>query len=80
MARMVLSPTVGAITAVDAVAALHANRSNHRTSPMKNLPPPVLKKMWRQTLALIAVTFLAGCANYNFGEINPELVTDGIHD
>jgi hypothetical protein len=71
---------VGTITVVAAAAALHANRSNHRTSPMKNLPPPALKKVWRQTLALIAVTFLAGCANYNFGEINPELVTDGIHD
>ena len=29
---------------------------------------------------LIGVTFLAGCANYDFGEVHPVLVTDGIHD
>jgi hypothetical protein len=47
---------------------------------MRNLPPPALKKVWRQTLVLIAVTFLSGCANYDFGEVHPVLVTDGIHD
>ena len=47
---------------------------------MRNLPPPALKKVWRQTLVLFAVTFLAGCANYDFGEVHPVLVTDGIHD
>jgi hypothetical protein len=29
---------------------------------------------------LIGVTFLAGCVNSDFGEVNPVLVTDGIHD
>jgi hypothetical protein len=47
---------------------------------MRNIQPPALKKVWRQTLVLIGVTFLAGCANSDFGEINPVLVTDGIHD
>jgi hypothetical protein len=47
---------------------------------MGDLQPPVLKKVWRQAFVLIGVTFLAGCANSDFGEVNPVLVTDGIHD
>jgi len=47
---------------------------------MRNLPPREPKKVWRQALVLIGVTFLAGCANSDFGEVNPVLVTDGIHD
>src|SRR5262245_64104688 len=47
---------------------------------MKNLPPPAFKKVWWQAPALIAVTFLAGCATYSFVECQPVLVTDGIHD
>jgi len=47
---------------------------------MRNLPPPALRKVWRQAIVLITVTFLAGCANYDFGEVHPVLVTDGIHD
>src|SRR5262245_54509131 len=80
MARMVLSRTVETITVVVDAAAPHANRSNYRTSPMKNLPPPAFKKVWWRAPALIAVTFLASCANYDFGEVHPVLVTDGIHD
>lgn len=48
--------------------------------PMINLPPPALRKMWRQALVLTIATFLAGCANHDFGEVHPVLVTDGIHD
>jgi hypothetical protein len=47
---------------------------------MRNLAPPTLKKLWRQSLVLIGFTFLAGCANHDFGEVHPVLVTDGIHD
>ena len=47
---------------------------------MRNLPSREPKKVWRQALVLIGVTFLAGCANSDFGEVNPVLVTDGIHD
>ena len=61
-------------------AALHVDRANRRITPMRNSPPPALKKMWRQVLALTIATFLAGCANHDFGEVNPVLVTDGIHD
>jgi hypothetical protein len=43
-------------------------------------PQPPLKNTWRQALALTAFAFLAGCANYDFGEVHPVLVTDGIHD
>jgi hypothetical protein len=71
---------VGTITAAGGGAAPRADWSNHPNNPMRNLPPPALKKVWRQTLALFAVTFLAGCANYDFGEVHPVLVTDGIHD
>ena len=71
---------MGTTTAVVDAAAPHANWSDHRTGPMKNLPPPAFKKVWRQTLVLMSVTFLGGCASSDFGEINPVLVTDGIHD
>ena len=47
---------------------------------MRNLPPPALRKVWRQALVLIGAALLAGCANYDFGEVHPVLVTDGIHD
>lgn len=77
---MVLSHIVGTTTAVVDVVAPHANRFNHRTSPMRYLPLPALKNVWRQTLVLLAAAFLAGCANYDFGEVHPVLVTDGIHD
>ncbi len=79
MAQMVLSRIVGTITAAVGGAGPHADRA-HQITPMRNLPPPALKKVWRQALALIIVTFLAGCANHDFGEVNPVLVTDGIHD
>ena len=79
MAQMVLSRIVGTITAAVGGAGPHADRASQIT-PMRNSPPPALKKVWRQALALIIVTFLAGCANHDFGEVNPVLVTDGIHD
>lgn len=48
---------------------------------MRNfLPPPTRKKVWRQAIVLTAYAFLAGCANSDFGEVHPVLVTDGIHD
>jgi hypothetical protein len=47
---------------------------------MKILPQPrTPTEAWRM-FALAALTLLAGCANGDFGEINPTLVTDGIHD
>ena len=67
------------ITAAVGAAAPHAEPAS-RTTPMINLPPPALKKVWRQALALTIVTVLAGCANHDFGEVHPVLVTDGIHD
>ena len=47
---------------------------------MRNSQSPALKKVWRHALVLIALTFLSGCANHDFGEVHPVLVTDGIHD
>ncbi len=47
---------------------------------MRNSLPSALNKVWRQALVLTSVTLLAGCANYDFGEVHPVLVTDGIHD
>ena len=47
---------------------------------MRNFPPPALRKGWWQAFAVVPVMFLAGCANYDFGEVHPVLVTDGIHD
>jgi uncharacterized protein YukE len=47
---------------------------------MRKSSPPVKKKIWRPTLALAIVMLLGGCANYDFGEVHPVLVTDGIHD
>jgi len=44
---------------------------------LPQLPTPT--ETWR-ILALGALTLLAGCANGDFGEINPTLVTDGIHE
>jgi len=79
MAQMVWSRIVETITAAVGGAAPHAEPAS-RTTPMRNLPPPALRKMWRQALALTIVTFLAGCANHDFGEVHPVLVTDGIHD
>jgi len=39
-----------------------------------------LRKIWRQALTLAVFAFVGGCANYDFGEVHPVLVTDGIHD
>src|SRR4029078_8090424 len=47
---------------------------------MRHSPPPALNKVWRQTLVLIGAALLAGCANYDFGEVHPVFVTDGLHD
>jgi hypothetical protein len=47
---------------------------------MSHSSPPALKKVWRQALVLIGAAVLGGCANYDFGEVHPVLVTDGIHD
>jgi hypothetical protein len=44
------------------------------------LPPPARAKVQWQVMALAIFTFLGGCANYDFGEVHPVLVTDGIHD
>ncbi|HZP70883.1 MAG TPA: hypothetical protein VFB29_13135 [Pseudolabrys sp.] len=44
------------------------------------LPPPARPNVWRQAVALAVCAFLAACANYDFGEVHPVLVTDGIHD
>jgi len=47
---------------------------------MENLPqPPGRFSVWRLA-AFAALTLLAGCANGEFGEINPALTYDGIHD
>jgi hypothetical protein len=43
-------------------------------------PTPARTKVWRQALALIGFVVFGGCANYDFGEVHPVLVTDGIHD
>lgn len=45
-----------------------------------SVPPPALVKIWRPAFVLTVSAFLAGCANYDFGEVHPVLVTDGIHD
>ena len=45
--------------------------------------PPKLIVAWRpRVLAFILASLglLTGCANSDFGEVNPALVTDGIHD
>lgn len=47
---------------------------------MRNSLPSALNKVMRQALVLTGLTCLAGCANYDFGEVHPVLVTDGIHD
>jgi hypothetical protein len=47
---------------------------------MKILPPPLRILARRHLCVFGAVVFLAGCANTDFGELNPTLVTDGIHD
>jgi hypothetical protein len=48
---------------------------------MNSLPqPPTRKNAWARMMALAVSTLLAGCANGDFGEVNPTLVTDGIHD
>ena len=46
------------------------------------MPSPVLTRIpvWcRRICALAVLTFLAGCANADFGEVNSVLVTDDIH-
>ena len=47
---------------------------------MRNSLPSALNKVMRQAVVLTGLTCLAGCANYDFGEVHPVLVTDGIHD
>ena len=47
---------------------------------MRHSLPSALNKVMRQALLFTGLTFLAGCANYDFGEVHPVLVTDGIHD
>ena len=68
-------------------AAVVAERRADRTSveiTMKILSqPPKLIVAWRpRVLAFILASLglLTGCANSDFGEVNPVLVTDGIHD
>ena len=47
---------------------------------MENLPlPPTRFPVWRLA-AFAALTLLSGCANGEFGEINPALTYPGIHD
>ncbi len=43
-------------------------------------PPRTRANGWRGLFALIVFSFLSGCANSDFGEVNQTLVTDGIHD
>jgi hypothetical protein len=49
---------------------------------MKILPqPPKLMVAWRRhVLVFASLGLLSACANSDFGEVNPVLVTDGIHD
>ena len=48
---------------------------------MNNRPaPPARLSVGRRLLAPAIFMFLAGCANHDFGEVHPVLVTDGIHD
>jgi hypothetical protein len=52
-----------------------------KKSPMNSLSLPQARSdVWRRALALAALVCLAGCANHDFGEVHPVLVTDGIHD
>ena len=78
---MVLSPTAEIVTAAGAADELHAEPDASADNPMNNLlPSPARLNVWRQAFALAAFGFLTGCANYDFGEVHPVLVTDGIHD
>ncbi|MGB8074494.1 MAG: hypothetical protein WCF55_16860, partial [Pseudolabrys sp.] len=68
-------------------AAVVAERRADRTSVEITLKilsqPPKLIVAWRpRVLAFILASLglLTGCANSDFGEVNPVLVTDGIHD
>ena len=49
---------------------------------MRHRPPLLTRaRYWRRHyIALAAAVSLAGCANADFGEVNPLLVSDGIHD
>jgi hypothetical protein len=45
------------------------------------LQPPTRGPDWRRRLfALAALSLLAGCANGDFGEVQPSLVRDDVHD
>ena len=45
------------------------------------LQPPMRGPDWRRRIfALAALSLLAGCANGDFGEVQPSLVRDDIHD
>src|SRR5579872_3866887 len=49
---------------------------------MRNSPPPPTQALiWRRRIcAFAALSLLGGCANSDFGEVNPTLVRDDIHD
>ena len=51
---------------------------------MRNLPPPLTQALiWRRrVMAFAALSLLGGCGtpNGDFGEVQPYLVSDGIHD
>lgn len=45
------------------------------------LQPPMRGPNWRRRIfALAALSILAGCANGDFGEVQPSLVRDDVHD
>jgi hypothetical protein len=43
-------------------------------------PPKPMVAWRRHALVFASLGLLAACANSDFGEVNPVLVTDGIHD
>ena len=78
---MVSSRTPATIPAAGADAGPHADRNQPTNNPMCIPQPPRTRTNgWQGLLALVALSFLAGCANSDFGEVNQTLVTDGIHD
>ena len=72
-----------AIVPVGAVAA--ASRAETKPQPNHSmhipLQPPTRGSDWRRRIfALAALSLLAGCANGDFGEVQPSLVRDDVHD
>jgi len=67
---------------VAVVAGPRAERNISRIIPMKILsqPPKPMVAWRRHALVFASLGLLAACANSDFGEVNPVLVTDGIHD